>query len=98
MFGDLSLVQSQTLSVVLRRRKDGIYGIMVKGKIVTFIDGAIQVSGQIMINDEIQSVNGILVSKDVSALKLLQRCGATASLIVKRKCILLKIEEFQSLG
>ena len=97
MFGDLSLVQSQTLSVVLRRRNDGIYGIMVKGKIVTFIDGAIQVSGQIMINDEIQSVDGILVSKNVTALKLLQRSGETASLIVKRECILLKIDDY-SLG
>ena len=51
MLTDLSLVKSQTLSVVLRRRKDCIYGIMVKGNTVTYIDGAIQVKGQIMIND-----------------------------------------------
>ena len=94
MLGDLSLVKSKTLSVVLSRRKDGFYGITVKGKIVTFINGAIQEKGQIMINDEIQSVNGIPVSKKLSALKLLHRCGDTASLIVKRKCILLKIDEY----
>ena len=94
MLTDLSLAKSQTLSVVLRRRKDGIYGIMVKGKTVTYIDGAIQVKGQIMINDQIESVNGITVSKKLSALKLLQRCDDTASLIVKRKYILLKIDEF----
>lgn len=66
---------------------------MVKGKTVTYIDGAIQVKGQIMINDQIESVNGITVSKKLSALKLLQRCDDTASLIVKRRCILLKIDE-----
>ena len=94
MLTDLSLVKSQTLSVVLRCRKDCIYGIMVKGNTVTYIDGAIQVKGQIMINDQIQSVNGIPVSKSLSALKLLQRCDDTASLKVKRKCILLKIDEY----
>ena len=94
MLTHLSLVKSQTFSVVLRRRNDGIYGIIVKGKTVTYIDRAIQVKGQIMINDEIQSVNGIPVSKKSSALKLLQGSDDTASLIVKRKCILLKIDEY----